>query len=94
LPTLKDLSDRPGLSRIERAVDEVLLSEKKLSRQVKLHLCHRLSGMKLKEIGRYFDMGESGVTHASRRVGIKAARDEKLRETIKTIESKIVLSNV
>ena len=50
--------------------------------------------MKLKEIGRYFDMGESGVTHASRRVGIKAARDEKLRETIKTIESKIVLSNV
>jgi REP element-mobilizing transposase RayT len=94
LPTLKDLSDRPSLSQIERAVDAVLPSEKKLSRQVKLHLCHRLSGMKLKEIGKYFGIGESGVTYASRRVGIKSEKDKKLREKIKIIESKIILSKV
>jgi len=94
LPTLKDLSGRPSLSQIERAVDVGLQSEKKLSRQVKLHLCHRLSGMKLKEIGKYFGIGESGVTYASRRVDMKAEKDEKLREKIRTIESKIILSNV
>jgi REP element-mobilizing transposase RayT len=94
LPTLRDLSDRPSLSQIERAVDLVLQSEEKLSRQVKLHLCHRLSGMKLKEIGKYFGIGESGVTYASHRVGIKAEIDKKLKDKIKTIEKKILLSNV
>ena len=62
--------------------------------QVKLYMCHRFSGMKLREIGKHFGIGESGVTYASHRIGVRAEKDKKLREIIKTVEAKIFLSNV
>ena len=91
LPTLRDLSDWPDLSQIERAVDSVLESEEKLARQVKLYMYHRHSGMKLREIGKYFGIGESGVTQASFRIGMEAEKDKRLREIVKTVEAKIFL---
>lgn len=94
LPTLRDLSSRPGLGHIEKAVDSVLQQDEKLARQVTLHMCHRHSGMKLREIGQQFGIGESGVTQASRRIGMKAKKDKRLGEIVKTIETKIYLSNV
>jgi len=94
LPALKGLSGRPGVDHIEKAVDSVLQSKQNLARQVKLHLCHRYSRMKLKEIGKRFGIRESGVTQASRRIGIKASKDRKLRKIAKTIEIRIPLSNV
>jgi hypothetical protein len=94
LPTLKDFSSRPGMGQIEKAVDSVLQSDKKLARQVKLHTCHRHSGMKLKEIGQRFGIRESGVTQASHRISMKAEKDKRLREIIKMIETNISLSNV
>ena len=94
LPTLRELSGRPGLSQIEKAVDAVLQSDEKLARQVKIHMCHRHSGKKLREIGKRFGIGESGVTQASRRIGRKAEEDKRLRALVKTIERRITLSNV
>ena len=94
LPTLRDLSSRPGLGHIEKAVDSVLQQDEKLARQVTLHMCHRHSGMKLREIGQQFGIGESGVTQASRRIGMKAKKDKRLREIVKMIETKISLLNV
>jgi hypothetical protein len=41
LPALRTLLKKPSLEQIEQAADAVLLSEPKLARQVKLHLCHR-----------------------------------------------------
>jgi chromosomal replication initiation ATPase DnaA len=82
------------MGQIEKAVDSVLQSDKKLARQVKLHTCHRHSGMKLKEIGQRFGIRESGVTQASHRISMKAEKDKRLREIIKMIETNISLSNV
>jgi hypothetical protein len=94
LPALRKLLNRPNLDQIEKAVDSVLQPDAKLARQVKLHLCHRYSGKKLREIGKRYGIGESGVTQASRRIGSKARQDTKLRKMIKTIEREIFLSNV
>lgn len=94
LPTLRELSRQPGLSQIERAVESVLQSDKTSARQVKLHMCHRYSGMKLREIGKRFGIGESGVTQASRRISMKVEKDKRLREIVKMIETRISLSNV
>jgi len=91
LPALKELSKKPNLDHIEKAVDSVLSSEEKLARQVKLHLCHRYSGMKLREIGLRFDIGQSGITQASHRIALKTERDEKLRKIVKRIEKIILL---
>ena len=94
LAALRELSEKPSLDHIEKVVNSVLSSDQKLARQVKLHLCHRYSGMKLREIGLRFDIGLSGITQASRRIDLKTGKDKKLRKIVKTIEKKIFLSNV
>jgi REP element-mobilizing transposase RayT len=91
LPALRNLSSRPGLDQIEKAVDSVLLSEEKLARQVKLYFCHRYSGRKLSEIGKQFGIGLSGVTQASRRIGLKAKKEKKLGKLLKRIENNLFL---
>ncbi len=52
------------------------------------------SGLRLREIGEYFGIGESGVTQASRRFGIIVEGDKKLRNTMKEICSKLEVCNV
>ena len=49
-------------------VDTVFGSESALTRNVMMYLCKRYTGEKLKDIGKYFGIGESGVSQASRRV--------------------------
>ena len=91
LPALRTILKKPSLDQIEQAVDAVLLAEPKLARQVKLHLCHRFSGMTLTEIGLRFGIGQSGVTQASQRVGLKRSKDKNLRKIVKQIEKNILL---
>lgn len=94
LPALKNISSRPDPRHIEKIIDSELQSDEKLARQVKLHFYHRYSGMKLREIGKQFGIGESGVTQASQRISAKAKKDKKLKNIIKMMERKIILSNV
>ena len=91
LPALRTLLKKPSLEQIEEAVDAELLSEPKLARQVKLHLCHRYSGMRLTQIGLRFGVGQSGVTQASQRIALKRSQDKNLRKIVKRIEKNILL---
>ena len=91
LPTLRALSNRPDIEQIIETVDSVIGSNDKLSRQIKLYLCHRYSGRKLKEIGTYFDIGESGVSQTTRRVSDKLRKDKKLTRKINRIKKKLNL---
>ena len=91
LPALRSLSSRPSFDQIEKAVDSALRSDEKVARQVKLHLCHRYSGRKLREIGSRYGMGLSGVTQASHRIGLKAEKNKKLGKLLKRIEKNIFL---
>jgi len=94
LPTLKVLSKRPDIDDIEKIVDSIFKSDEKLARQIKLYMCHRFSGKKLRDIGKRFGISESGVTQASRRMKIKAEKENSVKRNIKSIENKIHLSNV
>ena len=94
LPTLKALSERPEFNDIEKVVDSFFKSDEKLARQIKLYICHRFSGKKLRDIGKKFGISESGVTQASRRIKIKAERESSLKRKIKSIQKKLALSNV
>ena len=89
LPALRTLLKKPSLEQIEEAVDAELLSEPKLARQVKLHLCQRYSGMTLTEIGLRFGVGPSGVSQASRRIALKRSQDKNLRKIVKRFEKNI-----
>jgi chromosomal replication initiation ATPase DnaA len=91
LPALKALANRPDIEHISQTVDSAIESNDKLSRLIKLYLCHSYSGSKLKEIGTYFSIGESGVTQTSRRLSDKLKTDKVLRKKIKLIENKLNL---
>jgi DNA-directed RNA polymerase specialized sigma subunit len=61
---------------------------------VKISLSQRYSGKAekaLKEIGRHFNIGESGVSQASRGIAFKLSQNKQLREKVSTIEGKLGL---
>jgi putative transposase len=82
LPALNDQPLPISIGDIDNAVDEVFDKDKRLARQVKLYLSHRYTGLKLKEIGRWYGIGESGVTQASSRMQTRIDKDRKLRRTV------------
>ena len=65
LPALEELVDRPDIDTISDMVDSVIQTDNRLAKQIKLYFCHRYSGLKLKEIGKYFGICESGVSQTS-----------------------------
>ena len=94
LPILREMIDRPGIETIEQAVDSRIKNDANLARQVKMCLCHRYSGKKLSEIGARFDVSESAVTQASRRMRDKQHKDKKLEKLILKIVKNLSLSIV
>ena len=74
-----------------------MLSIALLLEVMKERLYSRASGTgknleKLKDIGKHFGIGESGVSQACRRVSHKIDRDKKLKRKIGNIEKKMKLS--
>ncbi len=88
------MSKRTELKDIEKVVDSIIQSDDKLARQIKLYICHRFSGKKLRDIGKHFGISESGVTQAGRRIKMKAEKENSVKRNIKSIEKKLTLSNV
>jgi len=72
--------------------DSVFGEGQVLARGVKIYFCYRYTGKMLKEIGRHFDIGASGVSQTSRRIALKISQDNKLRGKIRKIENKLKLS--
>ena len=61
------------------------------ARNVKMFLCQRYTGEKLKDIGTYFGIGESGVSQAIRRVKDKIRNDKKLEKKLSASKMKTPL---
>jgi len=89
LPALKELLDKASLKDIFDEVESVFGKEAALGRNVKMFLCQRYTDEKLKDIGAYFGIGESGVSQACRRVKDKIRKDKKLERKISQIEKRI-----
>lgn len=93
LPVLKELVDidRPDIDTISNIVDSVIQTEDRLAKQIKLYFCHRYSGLKLREIGKYFGVSESGVSQASSRLSDKLKRNNELSKKIDIVKKKLKL---
>jgi len=91
VPALRKLSGQISITEIEKAAEEIFRKEEKTGKKVSLYLSHRYSGMKLKEIGEYFGISESGVTQASRRLGKKIEEDKKLKKKVTLTKSRLNL---
>jgi hypothetical protein len=58
IPALKQLKDKPTVQQIQKAVEAELSGDPKLIRKVQLYLCQHYTGMRLKDIGAQFGIGE------------------------------------
>jgi REP element-mobilizing transposase RayT len=94
LPALKALCSKPTIEDIIKEVESVFIQQPALVKNVSLYLCHRHTASSLKQIGRHFNIGESAVSQASRRIGIKIKRDKKFKKIIKRVEKNLNLSKV
>jgi putative transposase len=94
LPAIKALYSKPAIEDIIKAVESAFNQQPARVKSVSLYLCHKHTAGSLKQIGRYFNIGESGVSQASRRIGMRLKRDNKLKKRIKSLENKLNLSNV
>lgn len=91
LPALKELVKKTSIQDIFEEVELVFTKDKVMARNVKMYLCQRYTGKKLKEIGLHFGIGESGVSQACRRVSQKIGKDKKLKKKIVKLEKQIEL---
>jgi REP element-mobilizing transposase RayT len=94
VPALKEFADRPTIDQIAAEVEKVFGNEPALSRRIKLYLCHRYTGKRLKDIGEYFKVTESGVSQARHRVAVALEKDKKLSVIVEKIKQKINLPRV
>ena len=75
LPALKHLKGKPTIDQILEITGNVLKEDKKLAAKVAIYLCHRYSGLKLKEIGERFGVKESAVSQSSKRFAVEQEKD-------------------
>jgi len=75
-------------------VELVFNDDKVQARNVKIYLCRRYTGERLKDIGLHFGIGDSGVSQACRRVAQKIENDKRLKKKIAKISKKMDLSGM
>ena len=85
LPALRELTGRQSLNDIVEVVKNVFSNNERLATKAGVHLCHRYSGAKLKDIGALFLLTESGVTSASKRFEKSIKDDNILKEILMRI---------
>ena len=82
LPDLKQFYEMPDPEEIIKQAAKVLSEDAALLKRVQIYLCHKFSGQKLKDIGFHFGIGVSGVSQASRRVGLQIKDDKKPKKRL------------
>jgi len=91
LPSLEEQVDQPSMKAIARSVDRAMKEDVGLARQMALYLCHRYTGLKLRDIGNHFDIGESAVSVNSKRFSEKLRKNRKLRKATELLKKELDL---
>ena len=91
VPAVKKLSSRPTAEKIMATVKDVLGGDAALTKKISVYFCHRHGGMKLKEIGEKFGIGDAAVSVASKRLLAQAERDANVREKLEQIRKLLIV---
>ncbi len=88
VPAVKELAFHPSFEEIRRRIKEEPVDEK-LMRNISIYCCQKFSGAKLKEIGGHFGISDAAVSQASRRLSLKAEKDQTLKKLIRRLETEL-----
>ena len=89
IPALRQLNRRPTPEEIMKEAQAEFAEDEKLVRRATIHLCHKYSGLRLREIGECFNVRDTAISEASRRFARELDGDGKLRERVKRIKGKL-----
>jgi REP element-mobilizing transposase RayT len=89
VPAVKKLSLHPSMDEIIKRIKEEPVDEK-LLRNISIYCCQKFSGAKLKEVGERFGISDSAVAQASRRLALKAEKDQVLKKLIRRVDAKLL----
>ena len=93
VPALNEFIDKISMQDIFNEVDAAFGNNCSIGRNVKMFLCQRHTGERLKDIGACFGVGESAVSQASRRLKNKMKTDKRLEVKIARIEARLIAKN-
>jgi hypothetical protein len=93
MPAVRHLIKPLQLEKILNMVRETMTDEK-TARKASNYLAHRYSGARLKELGVYFGLSESGVSQLSRRFETWMNEKEVVKKEIEGIIENLGLSRV
>lgn len=94
LPALRELKSKLTIDQILDKTGSAIKEDEKLAAKVAIYLCHRYSGLKLKDIGGRFGVKESAVSQSSRRFAVDLEKDKKLQHLVTELEKRLNLCNV
>ena len=86
VPAIKELALRPSIDEIIAKVKAVTGGEKFL-RNISIYCCQKYSGAKLKEIGEFFGISDAAVSQTSRRLVLKAEKDQQIKKILGRVET-------
>lgn len=88
LPAARKLKSKPSLETIMEAVKDISDSSR-VTKNATIYLCHKYSGVGLKEIGEKFGTKESAVSQASRRFAQVLDCDKELLKQIEKVRKNL-----
>lgn len=94
VPAVRKLCDRPRIEVIRAASERYLREDPRRARRVAVYLCHRTTGLRLREIGAAFGMSDAAVSQASRRVSQEASDSPELAASIAAVKAALGMSDV
>jgi len=94
MPAIKELRLKPDFQLLADAAGKAFKNDERTARQAAIYLNHRHSGAKLKQIGIFFGISESGVTQASRRFQNRIEVEMGLNEVVQKLTYELGLCNV
>lgn len=91
VPAVKQLSRCLSVEQVVAAAKKTVGDDSSLWRRISIHLCHRYSGMGLKEIGAKFGIGDAGVSVTSKRLLEQAEKDSGTREVLDAVRNLLIV---
>lgn len=94
VPAIRQLAPRITCQEIFDRVESEFGKDPVTARSIKLYLCRKHTGEKLRTIGAQFGIGDAAVAQSCKRFNLKLEKDRKLRERIERFRKRVLLSDV
>ena len=89
IPAVRAFISKISMQKISDVVEKYFNGDKKTARNIKIFLCHKHTGEKLKTIGMRFGIGDTAVSQVCKRFKVMISRDKRLNKKIDLLEKKI-----